>query len=317
MQNLPLDQVYANHFKKIKLETDEQSLIVNLVNDLMRRLNYYTYVAGYHKVKDGKKHINKLICALHVIRKWPVPKDLKDCDDFNPKLAKLRMQEADEIPNLKDGCPAWIDALCKKELGDAWDNEKPAHNVTLSDYMIAKTEVTQGLWIAVMGTNPSYFKGYDLPVESVSWDDCQEFIKKLNQLTGKTYRLPTEAEWEYAARGGKKSKGYQYAGGNSIKEVAWYNGNTGYGTHPVGQKQPNELGLYDMSGNVWEWCQDWYDSYASSSQTNPTGPTSGSYRVLRGGSWDYGVGECRVSNREASNPSFRSGGRGFRLVLVP
>jgi formylglycine-generating enzyme required for sulfatase activity len=200
---------------------------------------------------------------------------------------------------------------------NAESNERPVHSVTLNDFYIGKYEVTQAQWKAVMGVNPSSFQGDDCPVENVLWKDIQEFIKKLNQLTGKTYRLPTEAEWEYAARGGKKSKGYQYAGGNSIKEVAWYNGNTGYGTHPVGQKQPNELGLYDMSGNVWEWCQDWYDSYASSSQTNPTGPTSGSYRVLRGGSWDYGVGECRVSNREASNPSFRSGGRGFRLVLVP
>lgn len=151
IQDLPLDQVYANHFKKIKLETDEQSLIVNLVNDLIRRLNYYTYVAGYHKVKDGKKHINKLICALHIIRKWPVPKDLKDCDDFNVKLAKQRMQEADEIPNLKYGCPAWIDALCKKELGDAWDNEKvslgkePKRYIRTNTLKTSKEKLAQSL----------------------------------------------------------------------------------------------------------------------------------------------------------------------------
>ena len=137
-----------------------------------------------------------------------------------------------------------------------------------------------------MGSNPSRYTGDDnLPVEQVSWKDVQEFIQKLNALTGKTYRLPTEAEWEYAARGGNQSQGYKYAGSNTVGDVAWHYGNSDHKTHPVGQKQPNELGLYDMSGNVWEWCQDWYGDYSSSAQTNPTGPSSGSYRVLRGGSW--------------------------------
>lgn len=156
---------------------------------------------------------------------------------------------------------------------DARDNEKPAHKVTLSDYYIGQTEVTQALWEAVMGSNPSYRRGDNLPVEQVSWDDCQEFIQKLNQLTGKQFRLPTEAEWEYAARGRRKSRGYKYAGGNDIGLVAWYSGNSGYETHLVATKQANELGIYDMSGNVWEWCNDWYGDYQSSSRSDPQGPS--------------------------------------------
>ena len=201
---------------------------------------------------------------------------------------------------------------------DAYDDEKPTHSVTLSDFYIGKYEVTQAQWKAVMGSNPSYFKGDNLPVENVSWNDIQEFIKKLNAQTGKRFRLPTEAEWEYAARGGNQSKGYKYSGSNSISEVAWYDGNSGDKTHPVGQKTPNELGIYDMSGNVWEWCQDWYSSsaYSSSSQTNPTGPSSGSSRVLRGGSWYYYARYCRVSNRSFSGPAGRNGSSGFRLACL-
>ena len=198
---------------------------------------------------------------------------------------------------------------------DAYDWEYPVHQVTLSDYCIGETEVTQELWKAVMGNNPSYFSGSDqLPVEYVSWNDCQEFIKKLNQLTGQNFRLPTEAEWEFAARGGNASKIYKYAGSNNIDEVAWYYGYFSSKTHPVGTKSPNELGLYDMSGNVWEWCQDWYGSYSSNSQTNPTGPSSGSYRVLRGGSWLDNAGYCRVSYRSSSNSSDRYIDGGFRLA---
>ena len=200
---------------------------------------------------------------------------------------------------------------------DADDDEKPTHRVTLSDYYIGETEVTQALWKAVMGSNPSYFKGDNLPVEQVSYDDVKTFITKLNQKTGKTFRLPTEAEWEYAARGGGKSKGYKYSGSNNIDDVAWYYGNSNNKTHPVKTKRPNELGIYDMSGNVWEWCSDWYGAYSSSSQTNPTGPSSGSNRVPRGGSWYNFARYCRVSNRsDYYFPSHRINYLGFRLALA-
>ena len=198
---------------------------------------------------------------------------------------------------------------------NAYDDEMPTHSVTLSDYYIGKFEVTQELWEAVMGSNPSSFKGSKLPVEQVRWDDCQTFIRKLNSLTGANFRLPTEAEWEYAARGGNRSGGYKYSGSNSISKVAWYDGNSGSKTHAVGTKSPNELGIYDMSGNVYEWCQDWYGSYSSGSQTNPQGPSSGSYRVARGGSWyDYARG-CRVSSRNGSEPDGRTDDLGLRLAL--
>ena len=206
---------------------------------------------------------------------------------------------------------------CTSEQGsDCYDSEKPAHQVTLSDYLIGETEVTQATWKAVMGRNPSYFKGDDRPVENVSWDDCQKFIKRLNRLTGRTFRLPTEAEWEYAARGGSKSRGYKYSGSNTPGNVAWYYDNSGSKTHPVKTKAANELGLYDMSGNVWEWCQDWKGSYSSTAQTDPAGPSSGSNRVLRGGSWYSGARGSRVSYRGYNNPDYRNNYGGFRLVTV-
>lgn len=196
---------------------------------------------------------------------------------------------------------------------DAEEDEKPAHKVTLGDYYIGQTEVTQALWEAVMGSNPSFFEGDNLPVEQVSWNDCQVFIQKLNQLTGKQFRLPTEAEWEYAARGGRKSQGYKYAGGNNIGSVAWYTGNSGIETHPIGTKQANELGIYDMSGNVYEWCSDWYGDYTSSSQSDPQGPSSGSGRVGRGGDYGSSAGYCRVSNRYGILPGCRGDNLGLRL----
>ena len=211
---------------------------------------------------------------------------------------------------------------CTSEQGGDCYSWESSHQVTLSDYFIGQTEVTQGLWRAVMGSNPSYFpKGDNYPIEQVSWNDCQDFIKRLNnmlssELDGKRFSLPTEAQWEYAARGGKKSGHYKYAGSNNIGSVTWYGGHSGSRTHPVGQKSANELGLYDMSGNVWEWCQDWYGSYTGGSQTNPTGAASGSNRVYRGGSWYDSAWRCRVSFRNYYSPDNRNNFLGLRLVLL-
>ena len=203
------------------------------------------------------------------------------------------------------------------EMKDPDSDEKPTHQVTLTnDYYIGKTEVTQALWKAVMGNNPSYFTGDNLPVEKVSWNDCQKFISKLNSLTGQNFRLPTEAEWEFAARGGNNSNHYQYSGSNELGDVAWYDGNSGNKTHTVETKQPNELGIYDMSGNVWEWCSDWLGDYSSSSLTNPTGPNSGSNRVYRGGSWCINAWRCRSSYR-CGTAGVSGYDLGLRLVLVP
>lgn len=197
---------------------------------------------------------------------------------------------------------------------DAYDNEN-VHQVTLDTFSIGETEVTQELWQAVMGSNPSELKGLHYPVECVSWDDCQDFIRELNSLIGRSFRLPTEAEWEYAARGGKKSKGYEFSGCDDIDEVAWYEGNSGGHTHNVATKRANELGIYDMSGNVWEWCQDRYGPYSSGSQTNPTGAASGSDRVIRGGNYRLSDGWCLVWRRHGESPSSRRRLFGLRLVF--
>jgi formylglycine-generating enzyme required for sulfatase activity len=202
---------------------------------------------------------------------------------------------------------------------DGEAEEKPIHRVTVNDFYMGKTEVTQALWKAVMGNNPSYFKGDNLPVEQVSWNDVQEFIKKLNRLTGKKYRLPTEAEWEYAAGGGSTNR-TKWAGTEveySVVNYAWYDSNSGSQTQEVITKFPNSLGLYDMSGNVWEWCNDWYGRYSSNDQVNPTGASSSSFRVIRGGGWSGNLPYCRVAYRKGYLPVIHSNGIGFRLSLVP
>ncbi len=207
------------------------------------------------------------------------------------------------------------------------NDEQPVHSVTLSDYYIGETEVTQALWSAVMGTTVRQQRdkadvswsirgeGDNYPIYYVSWSECMEFVSRLSQITGRRFALPTEAQWEYAARGGNKSRAYTYSGSNNIFDVAWHADNSSSNTHPVGTKMANELGIYDMSGNVWEWCQDWYGTYSSSSQTDPAGSSSGSYRVLRGGSTDNS-GDNRSTDRFCISPGYRGIGVGFRLVLL-
>ena len=198
---------------------------------------------------------------------------------------------------------------------DAVDNEMPTHQVTLSPFSIGRYEVTQEEWEAVMGKNPSEFKGAKLPVANVTWNECQTFIRKLRALTGKHFRLPTEAEWEFAARGGNSSLGYKYAGSNDIGSVAWYKDNSNEQPHEVGTKQPNELGLYDMSGNVSEWCQDKYGAYSSAPQKNPHGPSSELYLNIRGGCWRYSPDGCRNSCRSNYDNDGRLHFVGLRLAL--
>jgi len=206
---------------------------------------------------------------------------------------------------------------CTSHDHDCKSDEKPSHRVTLSNFSIGEFEVTQQLWTAVMGKPFSTcFKGDDLPVDMVNWDSCQIFIDRLNDLTGERFRLPTEAEWEYAARGGSMSEGYKYSGGNNIALVAWFVDNSEGKTCAVGTKAPNELGLYDMSGNVWEWCSDWYGAYSSAVQTNPTGgEMSSDDRLLRGGSWGSYAQSCRVAFRHGYTPEYRDHDIGFRLAL--
>jgi len=192
--------------------------------------------------------------------------------------------------------------------------EKPAHQVTISSFYIGKYEATQAQWKAIMGNNPSNFRDDNLPVENVSWNEVQKFISKLNALTGKQYRLPTEAEWEFACRGGTHSAQYKYSGSNTVNDVAWHVYNSEDKTHAVGTKLPNELGIYDMSGNVYEWCNDWFGDYSSDAQNNPKGTASGTFRVGRGGSWSDFPERSRVSYRIIGMPDDHDNAIGFRLA---
>lgn len=200
-------------------------------------------------------------------------------------------------------------------------DERPAYEVIIDGFAISRYPVTQRQWMVIMGQNPSDFPGCDqCPVDKVSWDDAQVFIKKLNALTGKKYTLPTEAEWEYAAKGGRDAPGnFRYAGSDNIDSVGWYAGNSGRMPHPVGQKKPNELGLYDMTGNVWEWCQDWYAKfyYEQNESNNPQGPPSGSGRVRRGGSWYTQSTNCKTSTRNNVRQDYFDDIGGFRLAQYP
>jgi formylglycine-generating enzyme required for sulfatase activity len=206
----------------------------------------------------------------------------------------------------------------KEQTGEARKDEKPVHTVTLDNFQIGETEVSQALWREVMGSNPSTYKGNDLPVTNVTWEDCQEFIKKLNERTGKQFRLPTEAEWEFAARGGTSSKGYMFSGSDEVRSVAWHNRDSNRdrhnGPYAIKSKDPNELGIYDMSGNVNEWCQDWFGDYTADPQTNPQGPATGKEHVYRGGSWWYYGMSCRVSRRNSGVKDVR-GVIGLRLAM--
>jgi len=235
------------------------------------------------------------------------------------KVSNLSLGDImDDMSQVKGGT---FTMGCTSEQGsDCMEDENPSHSVTLNDFYIGKYAVTQAVWKLVMGdeNNPSQsqYNSDNLPVENVSWDDIQTFISKLNEKTGKKYRLPTEAEWEYAARGGAQSKKYKYSGSNTLDDVAWYVGNSDGKTHPPGMKQANELGLYDMSGNVYELVGDWYDDYSDTSQTNPTGPATGSSSVVRGGSWSSDAERARTSYRAGNLLGRYRADLGFRLACT-
>jgi len=220
---------------------------------------------------------------------------------------------------LVDGGTFEMGATAEQGQDDPDENEYPVHVVNLSPFYICQTEVTQELWTIVMGTNPSLILGdMTLPADCIKWDMCQYFIHALNEYLDNKFeiRMPTEAEWEFAARGGNKSLGYKYSGSDDVDEVAWYESNSDRKTHPVGTKKPNELGLYDMSGNIWEWCSDWIGAYQPEEQTNPVGPAEGSHHVMRGGSWTYDHTFCRVSRRNYISNVIAASNCGLRLAMT-
>jgi len=302
----------------------------NYARDLYRTRTYLKAEGMFQM--DGSKNGNYLLTAARVThlstgesRIFPLqkPNVFSEINDLKTTKKELLIYSTFQALEgalgmehvfVKGGCFNMGD-----NFGHRNKDEKPIHSVCVNDFFIGKYEVTQGQWKAIMGSNPSYFSscGYTCPVESVSWNDAQHFIQRLNQKTGNQFRLPTEAEWEYATRSGGKNE--KYAGTSSesyLGNYAWYTSNSGNTTHPVGKKQPNALGIYDMSGNVWEWVQDWYgkDYYSNGPRDNPIGPPSGQYRVLRGGFWGSDPEGVRSSNRSNNDPSDRSGSYGFRVV---
>ena len=260
-----------------------------------------TFHAALYKANAAKEKADKESAPYRY-----VPAIYQEALSYSQRAAKANAQgKYDEALQLLDAAEGTFEKAEKEAAKNVLPYLiKSFVKIEEKNYYIAKYEVTQAQWRAVMGNNPAKYKGADRPVEQVSWHDAMEFCKKLNDmglaLAGYKFSLPTEAQWEYAARGGNKSKGYEYSGSNDIKEVAWYDDNSD-ATHDVGTKKPNELGLYDMSGNVWEWCLD----------------ADGSSRVIRGGSWNNGAGGCRVARRSDRGPGFRYFNLGFRLALVP
>lgn len=276
--------------------------------------------SSYQLAQQDIKHLQDQIKGLEDRIKKMI--DTKPCiKQLSPKLQKSSYIETYSVNNIAfnmvyiEGGSFMMGAMDNNIF--AAEDEKPVHKVTLSDYWIGETQVTQALWFAVMGNNPSSFKGNpNRPVESVSWYECQKFIDKLNDLTGLAFHIPTEAQWEFAARGGKNSKNkFLFSGSNSIREVAWYSENSDGAPHPVKGLKPNSLGVYDMSGNVWEWCQDWYGRYNDDVKKDPIGPQNGIVRVIRGGGWNYDSAGCRVSFRARHSLIEKNNYIGLRLSL--
>jgi formylglycine-generating enzyme required for sulfatase activity/serine/threonine protein kinase len=307
---------YQNGFYKTESDSAIASIEFYLKSEAGRKKLAQEQAAAKEKIEEDNKRLAKEQAAtkkqeqerLALAKKKALEEEL---NNLAPALQKLLK----DMVYVRGGS---FSMGCTSEQGsDCKDVEKPSHQVTLRSFSIGKYEITQAQWVAVMGANPSEFSNCNnCPVEQVSWNDIQIFIRKLNNLTGKRFRLPTEAEWEFAARGGTRSKGYKYAGSNSMGSVAWYNVNSGRKTHPVGQKQSNELGLYDMSGNAWEWCSDWYGKsyYSNSTNNNPKGIISGDFKTVRGGSWSVSSTFNRISFRNLCVPTFRFNYIGFRLV---
>lgn len=292
------------------INTCAQDIITRKKNNQSIKNNPKNEVKRNQREKNKKKHEKEKIRQQREADTEPAAQAVTPT---KPQLGAVFQDLINNMVHVEGGTFIMGDST---KRNTRWSTylEAPAHQVTVSSFSIGKYEVTQKEWCAVMGSNPSSFIGDNLPVNSVSWIECQIFIDKLNTITGMSFRLPTEAEWEFAARGGNKSRGYMYAGSNIIESIAWFKDNGQNKIHPVGSKSPNELGLYDMSGNVWEWCYDWFKLYDSSTQHNPVGPSSGETRVVRGGSFCNEANQLQILIRYGSGPNNHNNYQGFRLV---
>ena len=298
----------------------EQNVKIGLMNGVETCAFDRMAVSLQTVCRRDRRTIGRETVSLNII--WRMSGIKRFCESLFPHFNDKKCGKGSET--RREFCVNGVDFSMIKvdggefSMGDDGEQVKdnPAHKVRVSDFLIGQTEVTQALWEAVMGNNPSYSKGEELPVEQVSWEDCMLFVQKLNELTKENFRLPSEAEWEFAARGGNKSRGYKYSGSDNLKSVAWCVENKGHGTHAVAKKKPNELGLYDMSGNVYEWCNDWYDEqyYRNSPYENPVGSANGLYKVLRGGSY-RNKNKCKVNIRHYNAPYYKYGNIGLRLSI--
>jgi formylglycine-generating enzyme required for sulfatase activity len=314
-------QVMAVVKFKIKKNRQLPSLTVNTIpsGTQIRILNINPVYYRGIRLKPGRYHIEVKKSEYKTARQW-VTLGIHDKTILMELEAENDKTWTDPITGMEF---VWIPAGSFQMGSNVSNDEKPIHKVSLSGYWMAKYELTQGQWQKIMSNNPSYFKkkgkctSSNCPVEKISWEDVQKFIKKLNQKGNATFRLPTEAEWEYACRSGGKDQ--KYCGGNNLKSLGWYDDNSGSKTHPVGKKKPNGLGLYDMSGNVWEWVEDWYGEnyYGSSPARNPKGASKGSFRVIRGGSWYDNASYARSAYRYWNMPGLRFYYIGVRLVRQP
>jgi formylglycine-generating enzyme required for sulfatase activity len=290
---------------RIQLEGDKSSFTYETPSERQLRMKLAAESARQRQEEANQRAIREAESVRQA--------EQKRQEEANQRAAEMQKFLNPEMVSVRGG--TFTMGCTSDNRSDCGDYEWPAHLVTLSDFQIGKYEVTQGQWEAVMGNNPNTFSGCpSCPVEDVSWNEVQEFIRKLNALTGKRYRLPTEAEWEYAARGGNQSRGYKYSGSNDPGSVAWYEANSEKKIHPVGQKSPNELGIYDMSGNIMEWCEDQVDNYSRKNQTNPLVKSIGTSQIFRGGHYRFPDSWARVSFRHWNGPDDGEFG-GFRLAL--
>lgn len=308
-----LDQAYGLNRTIIPFKLDKTEMNDELKLYLARK----QWIDAFSNFEKGLSQL--AMRCMELLGKYG--KDVS-CNKIHPQWAaylsreqKAALQKLIEDLVCVEGGRCEIGAT-QEQKHDAYEWEKPVHKVVLSNFRITKHLITQEIWSSIMPYNNSLNKSEkNLPVENVTWEECDEFIKTINEMTGLSFKLPTEAQWEYAARGAGKYRGKKYSGDNCACEVAWFGENSDKRTHPVGEKKANELGIYDMSGNVWEWCSDWYDVYDTQIVTDPVGAASGTRKVLRGGCANTASGNCRVSYRIGRNVKYKDGFLGFRLVL--